>query len=534
MGLAPRRDHPCRRLATVLAACVGALALPLAAYTQEALAATPAGTSLDAGASSLVPYIIGGQETSIEKVPWQVFVEGGPFEEGGKTFTTSCGGSILNPTQILTAAHCTDVEGTTTPQPAEKYAVLAGDSNDNLPSSTMQIREVASIRRDPLYKTSPTSDDVAILTLKTPLELSTAQNAEAISLVPTGATPASGTPLNISGYGKEEGAESAQSNGKLYSTTLTAISSDACRAGVGVDSAVLLCAVSASSSTCQGDSGGPLTEGSPAVQVGIVDFGAKECPVGVPDVFTNVAAPEVRVFIEGSEAPPVAARPTSPPVLKAVGAASVDFSPLTCEPGAWSGSPSFTYTFQVENASAQVLQSGPANVFVPPSALVGAPLVCIVQASNPGGVTTSRSGTTPPIAADSAAPSVKITALKCHLQVCTLAFTASDPNGVAMSLTSSAAYTVTVKCPKKKKKKHGKKPAKQPVCHQTKTVPMSAATLSASSFQATVSRLPYGETITFIVDVSNAAGLQAPPTSTETTLRKHKPKPKKKKSKKRK
>jgi len=529
MNAALRASRSRRRLASVLIAfiaCAGALAMVLASLPQAAFAATPASVSFATGSSPLVPYIIGGQEASIEQVPWQVFVEGGPFEEGGKTFTTSCGGSILNPTQILTAAHCADVEGTTTPEPTEKYAVLAGDSNDNLASSTMQIREVASIRRDPLYKTSPTSDDVAILTLKTPLELSTAQNAEAISLVPTGATPAPGIPLNISGYGKEEGAESAQPNGKLYSTTLTAISSDACRAGVGVDSAVLLCAVSASSSTCQGDSGGPLTEGSPAVQVGIVDFGAKECPVGVPDVFTNVAAPEIRAFIEGSESPPVAARPTSPPVLKSVGAAPVDFSPLTCEPGAWSGSPSFTYIFQVDNASAQVLQSGPGNVFIPPSIVVGAPLVCIVQASNPGGVTTFRSGTTPPIAADTAPPLASITALKCHLQACMLSIAASDPNAVALTVQPSAAYTVTAKCPKKKK---GKKSAKQPVCHKTRIVPMSLTNPSAGAYQASVSRLPYGEHITFNVLTTNAAGVrQLAPAVAVATL--HRPKPKKKRS----
>ena len=79
---------------------------------------------------------------------------------------------------------------------------------------------------------------------------------------------------------------------------------------------MLLCAIGADSSTCQGDSGGPLTEGSPPSQVGIVDFGLNECPVGEPDVFTNVAAPEIRAFIEGSESPPVAARPTSPPVIR--------------------------------------------------------------------------------------------------------------------------------------------------------------------------------------------------------------------------
>ncbi len=520
--------HLFQRLVTVLAACAAVLMLILAVFSEQALAAFPAGVSFDSG-SPFVPYVIGGQEASISQFPWQVYVEGGPFTQGGETVTTSCGGSILNSTQILTAAHCTDAEGTENEEPAGKYSILAGDSVDDAPSSTMQIREVASIRRDPLYKISPTSDDVAILTLATPLELSVAKNAEAISLVTTGATPAPGATLSVSGYGKEQGAEGKEHkpNGKLYSTTLTAISSDACREAVGINSAVLLCAQSASSSTCQGDSGGPLTEGSPAVEVGIVDFGLEECPVGEPDVFTNVAAPEIRAFIEGSNSPPIAARPTSPPAIKSIGAAPVDYSPLTCEPGAWSESPSFTYTFQVESASAQVLQSGPSNVFVAPSALVGVPLVCIVQASNAGGVSTLRSGTTPPIAADSALPAATITALKCHLQACAMSFTASDPNGVALSLQASAAYSATTKCPvKKKQKKRGKK-LERAVCHRAQTVPLPVTTRSPGSFQTTVSRLPYGEPITFILDASNAAGLQAPPAVAVTTL--HKPKPKKSK-----
>ncbi len=509
-------------MTTIFVACVGGLALLVAACAQQARAA-PISASFGGGVSPVVPYIIGGQESSISQFPWQVYVEGGPFLENGKSFATACGGSILDSTHILTAAHCVDAKGTTNPHPPAAFLVTAGDSDVNGPSPTAQMRGVSSIRTHPYYNPLPNiKDDVAVLELSSPLELSAEGNAQAISLVPAGATPAPGTALSVSGYGKENGAEGSEPNGKLYSTTLTAISSDACREAVGVNSAVLLCAQSASSSSCEGDSGGPLTEGNPSVQVGIVDFGPKECPVGGLDGFTNVAAPEVRAFIEGSEAPPVAARPTSLPALKAVSAAPVDFSPLTCEPGAWSGSPSFTYTFQVDNASAQVLQSGPANVFVPPSTVVGAPLVCIVQASNPGGVSTLRSGTPPPIAADTTPPVASITALRCHLQACTLSFTASDPNGVALSAQSSAAYSVLTRCPKKKHKKH----AKKPVCHETLTVPMSLATLSPGSFQATVSRLPYGETITFIADVANAASLQAPPASRDATL--HKPKPKKK------
>jgi Trypsin len=527
--------HP---LITLLAVCIGALASILA-MSSQALASS--GSDPFGGSGSLVPQIINGKESSISEFPWQVYVL--LIDEGAGT-ESSCGGSILNAETILTAAHCTDHEGTTTPYTEEEavIAVVAGASHGLtfrpvFPSpATYQVSRVKSVRRDPYYAVSPEiKDDVAVLKLEKPLELSPEKNTQAISLVPAGATPAPGTSLSISGYGKEEGKEGVNSNGNLYSTTLTAISSDACRGDVGLQSAVLLCAVSASSSTCQGDSGGPLTEGSPAVQVGIVDFGAKECPVGEPDVFSNIAAPEIRDFIEGSESPPVAARLTSPPVLKPAGATPVDFSPLTCEPGSWSGSPTFTYTIQEENSSAAVLQSGPGNIFTPPSSLVGAPLVCIVQASNPGGVSTARSVTTPAIAADTAPPATKLGALTCKLQACILAFNATDPNDVALSEQASAAYSVVTKCPKtKKKKKHSKKPVKQPVCHKTQTVPMALTASTAGAFQAAVSGLPYGETITFIVDISNAAALQATPLSTHTTLHKPKPKKKSKKPKKRK
>jgi hypothetical protein len=498
-------------------------ALVMAFASQEANAASVGGAG-----TSLVPYIINGQESSIAQYPWQVFVL---LEEGGGTAAT-CGGSILDATHILTAAHCVDHEGSTTPYPASDVFVEAGASEVVLGFGvspiTAQERSVKRLRTHPYYTVLPhIKDDVAVLELSEPLQLSSELHAQAIPLVAPGATPAPGATLSVSGYGRESGTEGAQPDGKLYATTLTAIGSDACRNSVGVNSAVLLCAESSNSATCQGDSGGPLTEGSPAVQVGIVDFGPKECPVGKPDGFSNMAAPEIQEFIRGNESPPVAARPTSPPVIKSVGPAPVALGPLTCEPGVWNGSPSFTYAFQTENGSGQVPQSGPGNVFTPPATLVGVSVVCIVQAGNSGGVTTFRSGTTPAIATDTTPPNAALGALKCHLRSCTLSFAASDPNGVALSLQPSVSYAVLAKCPKKRRHHHHHV-ASTKACHKTRTVKMQAKALAAAgSFQAAASRLPPGEKLTFELEVGNAAGLRARTASIHTTL--HKPKPKKQK-----
>src|ERR1039458_4326678 len=283
-----------RRLTSPIPAILG---LTVCVLALQASSADASGLNED----PLVPYIVGGQEASISQFPWQVYVVRYDKTEGTGA---ACGGSILDATHILTAAHCVDHEGNTTTYPAGDVAVLAGasDVSASTPPPGSQLMLVSRIRVDPYYSPLPNiKDDVAVLELSSPLELSAAASAQAIPLVPTGATPAPGTVLSLSGYGKQEGAEKAEPKGKLSSTTLAAISSDACREAVGVNSAVLLCAAGASSSACGGDSGGPLTEGNPPVEVGVVDFGGTTCPVGQINGFPNVAAAEVRAFIEGSE-----------------------------------------------------------------------------------------------------------------------------------------------------------------------------------------------------------------------------------------
>jgi hypothetical protein len=157
--------------------------------------------------------------------------------------------------------------------------------------------------------------------------------------------------------------------------------------------------------------------------------------------------------------------------------------------------------------------------------------VCVVQASNPGGVSTARSATTPPIAADTAPPIASITALNCRLQACTLSLSANDPNAVAIAVTSSVTYRVPTRCPVRKRKGKGKGKGGQPVCHKTRTVGLPLSLVSAGAFSAAASRLPYGQRLSFAVSVVNAAGLRPASAVVGTTVLR-KPKPKKKKKKK--
>ncbi len=456
----------------------------------------------------MIPYVIGGQRATVAQNPWQVLVITRP----SATLEMLCGGSILDPTHILTAAHCIDQEGTTTQYPASQVGVLAGAENvysfeeEGLVPPGAQFRAAALVRAHPDYAPLPgIRDDVAVIALASPLTISQAKNTATIGLVASGATPAPGTSVSVSGYGKQSGLEGKEHepDGFLYATSLTTVSSDACRNAVGVNSAVLLCAGSASSSACQGDSGGPLTEGSPAVLLGVVDFGGKGCPIGSANVFTNLAAPEIRAFIEGSEAPPLAARPTGAPVLHYVGGAPVDYSPMTCDPGSWSAPAAFSFIFQTEGPSPQVLQSGPSTTFTPASGAVGFSIVCIVQAANAGGVSTSRSGAAPALTLDTSPPTARVTGRpRCRLRACTVALRASDPNSVALTVTASASYQVSGRC--KRIRNHRRVTV---ACRITRTVTMKLAG-SGPGYTASVKGLPYGLRVRFAVSARNAAGLR--------------------------
>ena len=139
----------------------------------------------------------------------------------------ACGGSVLDARRILTAAHCVVPEGSTTPRPVAALTVKAGfDDVSAAPPAGSQTVGVQSLRVHPLYDERTKADDVAVLTLATPLSLG-GPSIKPIALAPVGAGPAPGTALGFSGYGAQT--EGQLPDGKLYGATLTAISDDDCR-----------------------------------------------------------------------------------------------------------------------------------------------------------------------------------------------------------------------------------------------------------------------------------------------------------------
>jgi len=438
------------------------LVLALTATATAAASAAPAG-----------PRIYGGSVITAADAPWQVYIR---TADG-----YACGGSILDATHVLSAAHCADADGTKAPPPASSFTVLAGFSDVSTwvpgkpaPAGT-QVVGVSAFRIHPYYDNATKTDDAMLLTLAAPLNLTASPNVKAIALAPTGTEVAGATALRVTGFG-QSGAGAP--DGKLRALGLAALSDDDCRLPPAISSMIICADVGGGQSPCHGDSGGPLTlAAGPPVQVGIVSYGRSEgCGVG-PSGFTDVATPEVRAWIEGSDTPPRAPRQQAPAVLRGV---PVQGSPLSCEPGTWDGAPAYTYTFVADGVGA--LQSGAAPVYTPGPQDLGRTITCVVRAANAGGTSTARTGTAPGIAADRVKPVARLYRWSCRRRTCTFSIQAADPNSQGrLVVTATARY-------------------------RGRTHRLKVAYRSTQRYSVTAKRLPRHVRIRFTFGVVDAAG----------------------------
>src|SRR5439155_5160276 len=150
--------------ASALAFTAGAVSSGLAGAawaTHEATASShrgqwPSGQRAHARRPRARAAIVGGIQVSITQAPWQVVV---------RTKKALCGGSIIDSTHVLTAAHCaTDPKGRQ-PLPPEDFEVIAGRSRLALEPSE-ERRTVLQVRVHPYWTgSSPDADDVAVLEL---------------------------------------------------------------------------------------------------------------------------------------------------------------------------------------------------------------------------------------------------------------------------------------------------------------------------------------------------------------------------------
>ncbi len=252
-----------------------------------------AGVLAGSGEKKPEPRIVGGQEAVPGEWPWQVaLIRAGADPYNGQF----CGGSLIRPDWVVTAAHCVEYEV------ASDLEILAGIHNLRFPDADYQRRSVAEISIHPDWDTFTADNDIALLRLDSPVTFRPPAGdvlpVAPVGLVAANVGPLTGVESTVTGWGNtlgqpDPGGESFPD--ALQEVTVPIISNAACNAAYGGITDNMLCAAleQGGRDSCQGDSGGPLQVYDGAQSrwelAGIVSHGYGCAAPGYPGVYTRVS-----------------------------------------------------------------------------------------------------------------------------------------------------------------------------------------------------------------------------------------------------
>ncbi|KAL2717985.1 trypsin-1-like [Vespula squamosa] len=231
------------------------------------------------------PRIVGGSEANKGEFPYQVSLQWGLSLANCRHF---CGGSILNDRWILTAGHCILAVPS-----IGKFVVKAGKHNIRYSEIKEQTVEVSESFVHELYKGGVNPYDIALVKLKTPLQLN--DSVKKIGLPKSESIPKGN--VTLSGWGSVSKTSVAEMPDILQKAILPVVNLETCKdalyklIGPSPLHSTNVCTgpLSGGYSACSGDSGGPLVQNSTVI--GIVSWGIIPCGTsGAPSVYTRVSA----------------------------------------------------------------------------------------------------------------------------------------------------------------------------------------------------------------------------------------------------
>ncbi|XP_053866580.1 kallikrein-14-like [Malaclemys terrapin pileata] len=225
-----------------------------------------------AASDTEVNQIIGGSFCLFGSRPYQV-----ALLRNGRIF---CGGSLIAPKWVLTAAHCSRRI-----RRLSSLRVHLGDYNLRVKEPTEQIRRIHNFFMHPGYNLRPRDNDFMLLELDEPAQLNNYVNTINV----TTCCPSPGTRCSVSGWGTIKSPK-RRFPAIMQCADVYSVSQDSCQESYcGRITENMLCAgvEQGGISSCKGDSGGPLVCNGQLQ--GVVSWGKSVCALpGQPGVYAKV------------------------------------------------------------------------------------------------------------------------------------------------------------------------------------------------------------------------------------------------------